>query len=367
MNFIKIIWNGFLNIKRLLKAELIEYYWYNMHDYSQVKECKNNISFPEVLSTEQKKDIVSFFRRYDYKKTIFHEFYTQKTGIYSKYYIPDELFYHHIDMFFSNRKMALLFDNKCYYKRMFPAVKQPINVAYRCNGFWYDKDDHLITNDQLEHLLSDSHFEVFLKLASDSMGGHGITFFSDCAKSAEEILKHIKKDNRDIVIQKGIMQHPVLKQLNESSVNTIRIISLLRQNEVKIYSSILRMGLKGAKVDNASSGGITIGILPDGHLKSVAYSANGDRYENEHPSSHTRFSDVVIPNYDKVQGLVKKSHPQIPHFRLASWDIAIDESGDPVLIEVNLSFGELDFHQLNNGPLFGEDTKDILDEAYRLK
>ena len=26
--------------------------------------------------------------------------------------------------------------------------------------------------------------------------------------------------------------------------------------------------------------------------------------------------------------------------------------------------GEIDFHQLNNGPLFGDDTKEILDEVF---
>lgn len=37
---------------------------------------------------------------------------------------------------------------------------------------------------------------------------------------------------------------------------------------------------------------------------------------------------------------------------------------EPVLIEANLRYGELDFHQLNNGPVFGKDTKKILDEVF---
>ena len=38
----------------------------------------------------------------------------------------------------------------------------------------------------------------------------------------------------------------------------------------------------------------------------------------------------------------------------------------PTLIEANLCNGELDFHQLNNGPLFGEDTERILKEVGEL-
>jgi len=57
----------------------------------------------------------------------------------------------------------------------------------------------------------------------------------------------------------------------------------------------------------------------------------------------------------------------VPHFRLVSWDFAINEEGHPVMIEANLNLGELDFHQLNNGPVFGEDTKKILDEVFGKK
>lgn len=61
---------------------------------------------------------------------------------------------------------------------------------------------------------------------------------------------------------------------------------------------------------------------------------------------------------------MKRLHPQIPHFRLVSWDFSIDENGEPVLIEANLNCGGIDVNQMNNGPLFGEDTKKVLDEVF---
>jgi len=65
--------------------------------------------------------------------------------------------------------------------------------------------------------------------------------------------------------------------------------------------------------------------------------------------------------------MVKKAHPMVPHFRLVSWDICIEEDGEPILLEANLCRGSLDVHQYNNGPLFGEDTKKILDEIFGKK
>lgn len=167
----------------------------------------------------------------------------------------------------------------------------------------------------------------------------------------------------DLVVQEGLIQSQTLSEINKSSVNTVRLLTLLKQDgTVKIYSAILRMGINGAKVDNASSGGITVGIKEDGRLKTCAYSAVGVRYDS-HPTSGVKFDNYMIPNYDKVKSLVKEQALYFPHFRLVSWDIAIDGDDRPVIIEANLHFGEIDFHQLNNGPLFGEDTELILREV----
>jgi hypothetical protein len=61
--------------------------------------------------------------------------------------------------------------------------------------------------------------------------------------------------------------------------------------------------------------------------------------------------------------MIERAHPMVPHFRLVTWDIAVDESGEAVLIESNFAKGGIEFPQLTNGPLFGEDTKKIMDEV----
>ena len=61
---------------------------------------------------------------------------------------------------------------------------------------------------------------------------------------------------------------------------------------------------------------------------------------------------------------IKKLHPFIPHFRMVSWDFSVNEDGMPILIEANLMYGELEFHQLCNGPIFGDDTEEILKEVF---
>lgn len=76
------------------------------------------------------------------------------------------------------------------------------------------------------------------------------------------------------------------------------------------------------------------------------------------------FDGFKIPSFDKACDLVRKAHPIIAHFRLVSWDIAIDQNGEALLIEANMRKGGLNLLQFNNGPLFGDLTKKILDEVF---
>ena len=82
------------------------------------------------------------------------------------------------------------------------------------------------------------------------------------------------------------------------------------------------MGLGNSKVDNASSGGITIGIQPNGQLNSLAYSVNGECYKS-HPTTGIVFDGIVIPNILSVIDLVKSLASRFPHFRLISWDLTL--------------------------------------------
>ena len=53
--------------------------------------------------------------------------------------------------------------------------------------------------------------------------------------------------------------------------------------------------------------------------------------------------------------------------RLTSWDLSVNENGEPILIEVNLAYGGLFFHQIANGPVFGDLTEDIIREVIKKK
>lgn len=258
---------------------------------------------------------------------------------------------------------------KSLYDRIFPTsiIKHPEIILTKVNGFWIDSSKKILPPPIAINMLLKEH-EFFIKESVSSYGGHGVTYFNAKEKNREELISILNKSGENLVVQRAIKQSEILSKINPSSVNTIRIVSFLKKSgDIKIYSSVLRMGINGAKVDNASSGGITVGIKDNGQLREDAYTAKGLKYTKRHPNSQIEFSSIVIPNFEQIKDKIKELHTYIPQFRLLSWDLALDEENAPILVEVNMASGELDFHQLNNGPIFGEDTKEILDEVFKNK
>lgn len=310
--------------------------------------------------------IIEYYKPYQAINPIYHEFYTEKSGVFDVRYIPNDLYYSHINSFFNNPTMAKVLDNKCFYTRIFGNHCQyPRTLAYRMNHFWYDESMSILReSDVLKRV--DKAKEIVVKQATDSCGGHGVFFLNNDGDIINQFRKACNSLSGDIVVQYPLRQHEKLSALHPQSVNTIRVMSLLRKEDVKVCSAVLRIGVGDARVDNASSGGIVCGIQEDGRLRDRAYLPNGKMFLT-HPTNGEPFSNHSIPSFEEIKSLIRDLHPMLPHFRLVSWDFSVDEEGNPVLIEVNLSYGQLGFHQLCNGPLFGDDTESVLNEVFGRK
>lgn len=353
--------NVFVGINNALDSlsNVTRYYVWNRH-------MKHRAQGLGPLEKEQVVQINKLYNPYKRISLAAHTFYTKKTDVFSEYYIPDSLWYAYIDPYFNPRRLAKAMDSKFLYSRLLIGdniIKHPNTIAYRVNGFWVSNDFRPVSIKEIAfHAMEYS--AIFIKQSEDSAGGHGVVYY-DCTRGLDDLVNMLRSIQTNVVIQEGLCQHFQMSRLNPTSVNTIRVLThLTLKGQVKVRSVVVRMGRNGSHVDNASSGGITVGVEDFGRLKSKAYDVAGCCYE-EHPNSHVKFSEIVIPNYSDMLDEVKLMHWQLPLFRLLSWDIAINQEATPILIEVNMHSGQLDFHQLNNGPVFGEDTKAVLDEVFK--
>ncbi|MBQ3096856.1 MAG: hypothetical protein IJC66_01770 [Kiritimatiellae bacterium] len=204
---------------------------------------------------------------------------------------------------------------------------------------------------------------MVVKRAVNSEGGEGVTFLSGRDLSAE-FQRLIGQVPCDVVIQRPVRQHADMARLHPESVNTLRIVSLLEGERVKIYAVCVKIGVGKEKIDNACHGGIYCGVRPDGRLKRTGSLNDGRQLITHHPELMYRLEDQKIPHFKKALQLVREAHAFMGHFRLISWDVAIDEADDAVLIEANLCLGGINNVQICNGPLFGRDTRKILNEVF---
>lgn len=106
-------------------------------------------------------------------------------------------------------------------------------------------------------------------------------------------------------------------------------------------------------------GGIVCGILPSGQLRNIAFDGKLNSYE-KHPNGQV-FSEIVIPNFNECVDMVKGLAPRLGRIsKLLNWDVTLDKDGNPILIEVNITWGGS--VQIAAGPALGDLTEEILGE-----
>lgn len=343
-------------LKQFFYWLLLQYKYLNQSFY--IKKYLNEES-KKILPPPSVKNVKSHWRQYTRLFDInFTRFYTAMNGEFSKYYIPDNLYYSYIDMHFNNSVFSPGVDIKAFYEIINPNLKMAKTTFRKLNGSCYSSDFKLIKELQIkDHFKAD--LEYIYKPAFDSQGGKGIKFLN-----SNDITPEFIDSNNNFIIQDVIEQHESLSKLHRSSLNTIRIITLFFKGQVYILSSVLRMGISGSRIDNASKGGIVVGIDESGRLKEIAYSSSDRKKYTEHPDSQIVFDGYQIEGFDSVVNIVSEQAKKFPFFRLISWDFAIDKTGEAVFVEFNLKNGQLDFHQFCNGPLFGELTDEVLSEVF---
>lgn len=138
------------------------------------------------------------------------------------------------------------------------------------------------------------------------------------------------------IVQDIVAQDARMAAFSSSSVNTLRVVTLLTpQNKVLIVNAIFRSGVGNALIDNWSAGGVAVGVdCINGRLHKYAYDKNSNRYL-AHPESGVVFEDHPVPEWDRICALAIAVQKALPFYRLLGLDMAIDQSGEPVVVEVN--------------------------------
>lgn len=172
----------------------------------------------------------------------------------------------------------------------------------------------------------------------DGSHGDGISKIKPNKKTYQELI-----DKNLLLVEEVIEQIPEMNELNPSSVNTIRALTLNKDGECTIVAAYLRIG-NNKVVDNFNGGGMVVPInVETATIEYPALDKKGNLY-HKHPTTNTKIVGFKIPQFKKIEKLVKEAGKIIPECSYIGWDVGLSVNG-PCLIEGN-NFPGHDIYQL---------------------
>ena len=313
------------------------------------------------LTKGQEADIKAYFKKHFGREvpTYWHQYLYSRNGVYSEKYIPASIYNSEIIYRLNKFQFRHAYVDKGFYDTLFPDINRPKTIIKNVNGYYYD-DHHALTLEEAVEKCSNLN-EAIIKPTLEGTWGQGVKLIrtengiiSSSNFSIQDLFKEYK---RSFIIQERFEQHEGISKLNPTSLNTLRVMSYRRGNEIVILYAVIRIGRMNQVIDNETAGGIKADIdLQTGRIKGVAF---GSPKEPLMPKTDvgTVLDGYQMPSFPKVLDLVKEMHLRLPYFNLIGWDMSVDKEGNPALIEWNRA---AELSQVAHGPAFGEYTEEIL-------
>lgn len=219
---------------------------------------------------------------------------------------------------FNPKNEAEAFDNKYLFNKIF---KDFIKRKWLYTEASTQEDIRLFIEEQ---------GEVILKPV-DQACGVGIKKISYADLTGDpEILQNLTEDK--FVLEEIISNHEDIKVLNPGTLNTVRMVTLVRRDgSAKVLKAFIRMGSGNNVVDNFHAGGIAAQIDIE---TGIIISKGKSIYHKDilkHPYSQIVLLGRQIPLWEEAKEFAKNLAMVKPECRYIGWDIAITDNGIEVI------------------------------------
>ena len=317
-------------------------------------EKTTDMVIPE-LTASQKHDVEDYWKGHGITLSSmdWHRFYYAKTGMIDPRFVPDDVFHRIIRPKMNDYQLGAAWSDKAYTDWVVRDVKTVRSVVRCVNGRLLNEQYELIDR-KATNIILNSYETLVLKPTMFTDTGKNV-ILAHAPFSINDIIAHY---GRFFVVQIPLKQHPEMALLNESSVNTIRIDTILLGMEAHSVSAFVKAGQPGEFTDNG--GGekrIFIGIR-DGKYVDYAIDHDCNRFYTI-PSGYS-FAKQAVPFFKEMCAAAEKAHTHVAHFGLAFWDMSVDVNGEPTIVEMNLRYPDSYIPQVASGPFFGNYTDEVL-------
>lgn len=285
--------------------------------------------------------------------------------------VPSNIYYSAIEPALNNRTFGISYEDKARIDWINGEANVPHIFVRNINGVYYDSSQKEVSRSSIE--ISDlvkNEKVVVVKKTIESHGGKGVILFD---RDTEGILRNTEGDvltidyleklyEQDFLIQQFVEQHSFYKQLNPSSLNTIRVATYrsVVDNKIHILYSFLRVGAPGSRIDNVSKGGMFLCIKKDGRFVDFGMRKGGVKVFKL--DSFPPFAEMErVFKIDEVWQLAKDIAAHHVYSRLLAFDMTVDKNGKVLHIETNTSDIGMEGVQYAIGPMFHQFTNEVVD------
>jgi hypothetical protein len=353
--------------KTLQRAELVRYWWEYRSRLAALLRTVDGARSVR-LTAHERKAIREFWRQYgvSYVNLDWYRLFKALNGSVDPRYIPEETFRTRLEPLLCRRDVSAAYHDKNQMDRIFADLPRPRTVLRNVYGAYFDARYQPIRRDAVAAHLANYPGAHFLKPAISGTGSGNnvarVEFVNGEFLIGGSALKLVDVERiyvQDFIVQEAVRQHASLAQLHPHSLNTLRVITLRLDDELRVIAATLRMG-NGAHVDNGHAGGLLCGVnIESGALTGFACDVLFRKHQR-HPLTGAPFAGEFV-SFSETKDLALTVHSRLPYFDVLSCDIAVLDNGTPCLVEVN-TFGQgIEPHQfLKGAPLFGSATEQVL-------
>jgi len=154
--------------------------------------------------------------------------------------------------------------------------------------------------------------------------------------SIEKFREKLKKGKW--VIQSVVRSHEKIRKVNQTALNTTRIVTILNGEEPVFLTGFQSFATGNAEIDSWGKGAVYVGYdSASGRLKENGYfhpSAHQKAIISAHPDSGIVFKDYPIPYLAESIELCLKAHRVLNNNFVIGWDVVITDDG-PFILEAN--------------------------------